>query len=487
VTVVPLYPIQKRSPIGTSSATGSICFSTATDSPVNIDSSNTFIIISHNITHRKLNEETLKQLNERLTLALLGNEDGVWDWNLLDNSIYFSPRCKEILGYKDDEILNSFSQWKERTHKKDVVKVLRDIQEYIDGKSEYVNNKHRLKHKDGHWVWIHARAKAIFDKNGKAVRMIGTYTDITQEKKQELQLSKQAQIIEQIHDSIISTDLNGYILTWNKGSQEMLEYTEDEILGKNMSILHRVEDVEQNKEYAKQLLDKESFSVESYLVSKSKKHIPVMVSLSLLKDENAQAIGLIGISQDITQRKKIEKELSLQKDILSYQAHHDLLTGLRNRLTLKEDIENLIAQHKEHGAPYAVLMLDIDWFKNVNDTYGHDIGDLVLKELSKILLSSVRESDKIYRVGGEEFVILFNRIDYEDAVSISEKIRLLVQQHIFKANAEEFSKTISGGLYHSSSTNMSDVRLILKAIDEALYESKTQGRNKITYYKNKPL
>ena len=340
---------------------GKLWFELSVSKKDNIGLSNTFIIISRNITDRKLNEEKLEQLSERLTLALLGNKEGVWDWSLLDNSVYFSPRCKEIIGYQDNEISNDFFQWKRRIHPEDLPKVLKDIQENIDGKSEYVNNVHRLKHKDGHWVWIHVKAKAIFDINGKAIRIIGTHTDITQEKKQQYEIYKQAQIIEQIHDSIISTDLHGYILTWNQGSQEMLGYTDKEVIGQHMSILHRPQDIEKNKEYATELMTRESFSVESYLVSKSKKHIPVMVSLSLLKDESGNPVGLIGISQDITHRKEIEKELALQRDILSHQAHHDVLTGLKNRLTLERDIENLIAQYKENSAPYAVLMLDIDY------------------------------------------------------------------------------------------------------------------------------
>ncbi|RLA75922.1 MAG: hypothetical protein DRG78_20050 [Epsilonproteobacteria bacterium] len=182
------------------------------------------------------------------------------------------------------------------------------------------------------------------------------------------------------------------------------------------------------------------------------------------------------IAQLIRSKTKLANSNVKLKDIALY----DPLTGLRNRFYLERDIENVILHHKEHNAPYATLMFDIDWFKEVNDTYGHDIGDEVLKELSQILQSSVREEDKVYRAGGEEFVILLNRITYKQTKNIAEKIRLLIQNHTFKVKNEEFSKTISAGLYHSSLIHVDDVKTVLKLIDNALYESKTNGRNRVT-------
>jgi len=182
--------------------------------------------------------------------------------------------------------------------------------------------------------------------------------------------------------------------------------------------------------------------------------------------------------EDIVELRTLKLEDATKK--LKELAFHDPLTGLNNRLTLEQDIEMSIENFKKNNAPYAVLMLDIDWFKDVNDTYGHDVGDVVLKEFSNILVSSVREYDKVYRTGGEEFVILFNRIDSQDVIDISKKIKILVQQHTFKVKDKEFSKTVSSGLYHSSFIELIDIRLILKSIDTALYISKKNGRNRIT-------
>ncbi|MCD4668039.1 MAG: PAS domain-containing protein, partial [Sulfurimonas sp.] len=180
----------------------------------------------------------LEKLTERLELANWGSQDGIWDWNILDNSVYFSPRWKEILGYSDEELVNEVSTWTDRVHPDDIEEAWAGIYENINSKTKYYEGVHRLRHKDGHWVWILDRGKAIYDKSGKAVRMIGTHTDISIDKAYQLKYEHQAQIIEQIHDSVTSTDLDGVITSWNNGAELLLGYTEDEAIGQNIAMLY---------------------------------------------------------------------------------------------------------------------------------------------------------------------------------------------------------------------------------------------------------
>jgi len=161
-------------------------------------------------------------------------------------------------------------------------------------------------------------------------------------------------------------------------------------------------------------------------------------------------------------------------------ASHDPLTRLKNRLNLEYDLEEIVKQHIKHHAPYAVLMFDIDWFKKVNDEYGHDVGDLVLVEVAQLLKHVVRQGDKVYRFGGEEFVILLNRVSFKDAVTRAEKIREEIENHLFETSEYKLRKTVSGGLYHSSLRKINNLKIILKLVDEALYESKSKGRNRVT-------
>ncbi|MEA2072337.1 MAG: diguanylate cyclase, partial [Campylobacterota bacterium] len=435
------------------------------------------------ISKQKRQESELAFVNERMELALLGNSDGVWDWNILTNDIYYAPRWKEMLGYRDDELPNAFHVWEEKMHKEDVAGTLEDVQTHLSGQSEFMDSTLRLQCKDESWIWVRCRAKAIFDKDANPVRMIGTNTDITKEKNIEQQLIKQAQIIEQVHDSVISTDIQGNILTWNSGSESMLGYTAQEVVGKNMSILHRVDDIVKNQEYAKELLHKESFSVDAYLVSKDKREIPVLVSLSLLKDERGNPIGLIGVSQDITERKRIEEELATQKEILSHQAHHDFLTGLPNRLLFHDRLEYAIKEAQRHKTKVALLFIDLDHFKEINDSLGHGIGDQVLQEITLRLRHSIRDEDSIARLGGDEFTVILKNIEHaQDASLVAEKLLKTLSETIESIGSEN-------RLYISSSIGISiypddgaDSQSLLKFADSAMYRAKDEGRNNYQYY-----
>lgn len=175
------------------------------------------------------------------------------------------------------------------------------------------------------------------------------------------------------------------------------------------------------------------------------------------------------------------RTLSLKQvnEKLAHLASHDPLTGLKNRLNLEEELEGLMKHYKIHRLPYAVAMLDIDWFKKINDTYGHDAGDFVLCELAKIFAESVRSQDSVYRSGGEEFVIVFNRITQEQVLEKCEKIRQRIQYHRFMYNNYKFDVTISGGVYHTDIVEINTIQEALKLADNALYEAKRLGRNKI--------
>ena len=183
-----------------------------------------------NITSKEAEEqrETLKEntlLNkehrERMELAFQGTNEGIWDWNILDNSVYFSPRWKEMLGYRDEELPNELPTWSDRLHPDDADRVWEDAHKNINGETEYYENIHRLKHKDGHWVWILDRGKTQYDESGKAIRMIGTHVDITEEK--EAQLKQNA---EKIQTDINSASLNGLTHLINITSKEIEEQTE---------------------------------------------------------------------------------------------------------------------------------------------------------------------------------------------------------------------------------------------------------------------
>lgn len=218
--------------------------------------------------------------------------------------------------------------------------------------------------------------------------------------------------------------------------------------------------------------------------------ITLLLEIIFIFQPMAYKMGIL-FQKIVWHEHNLQEEIKIRTDNLiqaneklAHLASHDPLTGLKNRLNMEKELQGLIDHQHVYQSSYAVVMLDIDWFKKINDTYGHDAGDFVLTELAKIFLESVRPQDSVYRAGGEEFVVIFNRITQEQAVTKCEKIRQRIQDHPFVYHELTFQMTISIGIYHPECGKVNNVTEILKLADNALYEAKRTGRNKIVLAKD---
>ena len=426
-------------------------------------------------------ENLYKSLHERLELSFSGTQDGLWDWNLLDDSVYFSPLWKNMLGYEDSEIENILASWSQRVHPDDLKNAMLDIQNHLDGKTPVYQSIHRVQHKDGKWLWILDRGKALFDEDGKAIRMVGTHTDITQEKEKQLKYEHQAQIIQQTVDAIISTDIEGNIIDWNNGSESLLGFSSQEVMGKNIDILYSKYDREFLKASPASLIENGEFSTDTNFITKSKKPLSVTLSLTLLRDEKEEPISIIYYAKDITERKNAERELKHQKDILDYQAHHDSLTDLPNRLLFYERLAQAIVNAEKTQQSFAVLFIDLDRFKEINDSLGHISGDKVLEIIGERLSKIIGKESTLARLGGDEFTILKEKLlTHQEASILAIKILKSFEEPIDLEGTH---------LYISSSIGISlfpqddrDAINLLKYADVAMYKAKDEGRNTFQFY-----
>ncbi|MFK5882655.1 MAG: EAL domain-containing protein [Sulfurospirillum sp.] len=429
----------------------------------------------------KKHNQTIGKLKERLELALLGNKDGIWDRNYIEDTLYVSPRWKEMLGYRDDELKNETDAWRKRVHPDDLKKALQDIEDHISGKSEFYENVHRLRHKNGNWIWVLDRGKKIVDASGKIIRMIGTQTDITKEKELHIKLKYQQQILEQIHDCVILTDLQGYIMSWNRGAQLLFGHSSDEIIGKHAGLLYGDENINTVKRFVKILQKRKKFDMELELFKNSKEKIFAENTVTIFRDEKGKAIGIVGYIKDITRRKKVEIELKKQEETLWYQANYDLLTGLPNRALFKDRIMQSIKTSKRHKSKFALLFLDLDRFKQINDSLGHEVGDMILKEVGNIIKFSLRSEDTLVRLGGDEFVIITGSLtDTKNMKVIAQKIINSLKDPIMIDKYKLYiSVSIGISLFPDDST---DAHNLLKYADSAMYKAKDEGRNNYQFY-----
>lgn len=427
--------------------------------------------------------------HERLELALLGSDNGLWDWDLRNNSVYFSPRWKEMLGYSDSELKNEFSTWQERVHPDDLEPLIEGIQENIDGKKDHYKGSFRLKHKNGSWVWILAHGKAIFDENNKAIRMTGMHTDITKQTEAEKNLKVQYNLLHTIVDTvpvrIFWKDQDGAYLGVNKLFLKDAQLNSvDEIIGKTdyampwgetEAQLYRDDDLQVMKSGVAKM------NFEETQTDDDGNQIVLLTSKVPLKGETQSVIGVLGTYTDITSQRNIEETLREQTKALNYQANHDVLTSLPNRVLCNDRLEQAIQKAKRDNSKIALLFIDLDHFKEINDSLGHDVGDKVLVSIASRLSSSIRDEDTLARLGGDEFIIILEDLSgIQDASSVSKKILDNLSQAIYIDDATLYiSSSIGISIYPDDGTSTQD---LLKFADSAMYKAKDEGRNNFQYY-----
>jgi len=207
----------------------------------------------------------------------------------------------------------------------------------------------------------------------------------------------------------------------------------------------------------------------------------VSLSLSLLKDEQGNPINMVAYAQDITLRKEAEVQLEKQKDILQHQAHHDALTGLPNRFLFSDRLEQSIEKAKRHNSVVALFFIDLDHFKEINDSLGHEVGDKVLQEATLRLQTSIRDEDTLARLGGDEFTVLLEDLKQgQNASNIAKKILENLEKPIYIDEHELYiSSSIGISLYPDDGVTAQD---LLKFADSAMYKAKDEGRNNYQFY-----
>lgn len=194
----------------------------------------------------------------------------------------------------------------------------------------------------------------------------------------------------------------------------------------------------------------------------------------LMASQKAQAKTMARL-EEMVELRTLKLEMANRK--LKELATRDPLTELKNRLTLESDVESLIEVSEKNHVPFAFCMVDIDWFKQINDTYGHPAGDYVLKRLASLMMGVTRDYDHLYRTGGEEFVLVLNRVNLNESIKILDQLRTSVEEHVFDFEGQMIKLTISIGLYHTGQDSLSHIHSIARAADNALYRAKESGRN----------
>ncbi|MBD2365051.1 PAS domain S-box protein [Anabaena minutissima FACHB-250] len=294
-----------------------------------IQQASAYEIAHTQLRERKRTEKNLRESQERWHLALRGSNDGIWDWNVKTNQVFFSARWKQMRGFLEDEISSGLEEWFSRIHPDDRDRVMMAVADYFAHKTLFFQEEYRAQCKDGSYLWVLDRGQALWDEAGNVTRMSGSETDITTLKQAEAQffdlINLQQAILECTDYAIISTNSQGIIQTFNTAAQKMLGYTAEEVVGQvTPLIFHDPEELKAQAQALSQELGREiapsgelilknqlgSSQDEWTFIRKDGSRFPVSLSVKPLCNSAGEIIGGVGITQDITHQKQIEAQLS---------------------------------------------------------------------------------------------------------------------------------------------------------------------------------
>jgi PAS domain S-box-containing protein len=316
------------------------------------------VIVLIDINERKRAEESLKEAEERYAAAR-GVNDGLWDWNLKTNEVYFSPRWKLILGYEGVEISNRPDEWFSRIHPEDIDRVKAGVSAHLEGVSSHFEDEHRILHKDGTYRWMFSRGLVIRDRDGTAIRIAGSQIDITKRKEAEESLHLFEKAVENLQVGLTITDATGKIIYSNPAEAAMHGYQAEELIGQDVRIM--APRVIWNPMTRDQLLKKKSWRRESVNIRKDGSVFPVQLMSVVVPKVDGHPFGVITICEDITERKKVEEEVASLEEQLRQSQKIEAIGRLAGGIA--HDFNNLLTVIKGYNELSLTMLEEHDLLK----------------------------------------------------------------------------------------------------------------------------
>ena len=432
------------------------------------------------IAHRSLEldaaNQALSKSEARLALALKASELGLWDWNLQTDEVHHT-HLQELFGLEPEFVTAMLRHLKPRLHPDDLPSLKRALVEHLKGRSEDYQVEYRVRHGDGHWVWIEDRGRAVErSDNGRVIRMVGTRRDISVSKSLEVQRQLAATVFEAASEGIVIFDPNYALIAVNQAFSRVTGYAVEDMLGRNVVDLPCSRDARRHYATIHQALEQHgTWQGELVETRKNGELYPQWLQLNTVRDTRGSVSHIVGFFADLSARRESEERMR-------YLTHYDELTGLANRSLFRERLGEAHQRVRQGGyRSLALLHINLDRFKLLNDSLGHEIADQLLQKMARRLVNALPEADTIARLSGDEFAVLFNAYGNLSSLArvatrLSSKLRLPVT-----VEGHELVVSASIGISMLPDTAR-DISALVSQSNIAMQHAKHLGGNNFQFY-----
>ncbi len=432
-----------------------------------------YFILRRHAVHYRQAQETLAASEERLRLALDATHDGLWDLDIATQRVFYSESYSALLGLDNTALGDTREQWAAYLHPDDRQRVLQQIEVNLQH-ADY-QNTYRMRHADGSYRWIHSRGRLLRDEKGQPQRFIGIASDITRQRALNDSLRQAAAVFDATQEGVLVTNAEQRIVHVNPAFSRITGYSNEEILGQHPTLLKSGRhDAAFYHSLWQALESRGAWSGEVWNRRKSGEIYPQWQCIRVIHDEQGNISHYVAVFSDITALKRSQRELD-------YLAHHDPLSNLPNRLLFTERIAHALKRSSNEELQGAVLLIDLDHFKHINESLGHNVGDLLLKSVGERLQSDLPAGCTLARLGGDEFGLLSeNCSEAAQAAELAQRL-LRSLETPFHLDGHELYIGASIGISLFPEDGDS-VEQILRNADSALFKAKSSGREGYAFY-----
>ncbi|NRA83708.1 MAG: EAL domain-containing protein, partial [Gammaproteobacteria bacterium] len=412
----------------------------------------------------------------QMQLALQSSNSGIWDYYIADDLLY-EDRVMSELGYQKFELPISSKLHISLIHPDDHKALKSQWRDFFGGKTDDIDVSYRMRSKTGQWHWYRDVGRVISrDQFDQPTRVSGTYTNITAIKANEMRAQLFGEAFSQINDWVLILDANREPVTANAAFLRAFSFG----ASKNIPQFDDFVNALGKKKYQefKEIIDNippgESWHGEEVIVSAEKEHHPVLVSINAIANHSETISNYVIVVSDITNQKDAEEKLR-------HLAHYDFLTNLPNRKLILERIEYAIAKFADNHKKFALFFIDLDKFKQINDSLGHSVGDDLLRHVADTIVSNIKVSDLVARQSGDEFMILIEGFETIDDLShLAQRLNKCLAQPInLQGSLVNITSSIGIAIYPDDAASSAD---LIRTADLAMIHAKDAGRSQFQFF-----